>query len=310
MHPSVKKSVAVVLSTFNGQKFLPELINSVLNQNNVNVSIYIRDDGSTDTSIISFLKRYEKSEHIHITYGQNIGVTKSFLCTLSDVPDNYDYYAFCDQDDIWLPEKLEHAIALLEKKTSPKLYCSTQYILSENHKLNNATPPPKRAPSFNNAMVENVVTGCTAVFDKSIKRLATKPTSREKIILHDWWLYLVASHFGNIIFDDAPHILYRQHNQNLVGANTNTAFITTARAVLRNLFSPKKRLCWLEQLSNFSYTFSDELDPSQANKIAIIVEGYNKGIIDRIKISLTASYYRQKKLETFLFKLSYCLGLF
>ena len=117
--------VAVIMSTYNGEKFLDEQINSILSQKDVVVHLYVRDDGSTDSTRQILSNTQKNNKNLHLFFENNIGVGNSFMKCLYYAKANYDYYAFSDQDDIWLPEKLIKAITFLEENHK-ELYCSNQ----------------------------------------------------------------------------------------------------------------------------------------------------------------------------------------
>lgn len=121
--------VAVLLSTYNGSKYIKEQIDSILSQEGVNIDIYIRDDGSTDETV-NIIYEY-KSNNIFLTEGKNIGVGNSFMELLYSVPEIYDYYAFADQDDIWSEKKIRIAIEVLQKNKK-HLYASNQELIDKS----------------------------------------------------------------------------------------------------------------------------------------------------------------------------------
>ena len=123
--------VAVLLSTYNGSKYIKEQIDSILSQEGVNIDIYIRDDGSTDETV-NIIYEY-KSNNIFLTEGKNIGVGNSFMELLYSVPEIYDYYAFADQDDIWSEKKTRIAIEVLQKNKK-HLYASNQELIDKSGK--------------------------------------------------------------------------------------------------------------------------------------------------------------------------------
>lgn len=126
------KKVAVVLSTYNGEKYIKKQIDSILRQTYKNIEIYVRDDGSKDKTV-EILKRYENDRKIKLYVQENVGFIKSFFKCLSFC-DDADYYAFCDQDDEWNEDKIERAVNLLNEKeqVKPLLYFSDYDYYDEN----------------------------------------------------------------------------------------------------------------------------------------------------------------------------------
>lgn len=216
----MKKKVLILLSTYNGHKYVSELIDSLLRQVNVNVDILIRDDGSKDNTI-EIIKKIN-TKKIKIIEGDNIGCTKSFFELLKQAPINYDYYAFCDQDDVWLENKLEHAVLKLNQfeQNKPSLYYSGQILTDAQLNIisihNLATNRSIKANYIFNQMA-----GCTAVFNTKLLEFLKKFTPMN-VKAHDAWTYrLCAALGGNILVESKGYIYYRQHENNVVGLKNN-----------------------------------------------------------------------------------------
>ncbi|EOS25740.1 hypothetical protein C806_01867 [Lachnospiraceae bacterium 3-1] len=209
------EKVQVLLSTYQGEQFLEEQMESLLGQTWKNLEILVRDDGSKDNTQ-KILEHYsEKYDNIRYYPGKNVGVAKSFFELLKK--SDAEFVAFCDQDDVWLENKIEAAVDRLKKEKGPALYCSNKILVDRNlcpMKKQNQT---QLRPGFGNAVVECICTGCTAVLNRELADILSARLP-EHAILHDWWTYLAASYVGSVIFDSHAYILYRQHEQNVVGA--------------------------------------------------------------------------------------------
>ncbi len=209
------EKVQVLLSTYQGEQFLEEQMESLLGQTWKNLEILVRDDGSKDNTQ-KILEHYsEKYDNIRYYPGKNVGVAKSFFELLKK--SDAEFVAFCDQDDVWLENKIEAAVDRLKKEKGPALYCSNKILVDRNlcpMKKQNQT---QLRPGFGNAVVECICTGCTAVLNRELADILSARLP-EHAILHDWWTYLAASYVGSVIFDSHAYILYRQHGQNVVGA--------------------------------------------------------------------------------------------
>lgn len=165
------KSVQVVMSTYNGEKYLKEQIDSILSQEGVDVRLYIRDDGSSDRTT-DILASYQEHKNVKIEKGNNLGFAKSFLTALDEC-DEADYYAFSDQDDVWEKDKLSTAIEILEEESqsTPLLYCSALQRVDEN--LN-----PLHVQSYHglrinlpSMLTRGRLAGCTFVFNNTLRNL-------------------------------------------------------------------------------------------------------------------------------------------
>ena len=215
--------VAVLLSSYNGELYIKEQIKSVLSQKQVQVDLFIRDDGSSDKTI-DLINEFPE---IRLFRGENLGVGNSFMELIYVVNEEYDYYAFCDQDDIWLDNKLINAIDKIHCETGPILYCSNQILVDKyGEKLGIRY---KKVPdlSYAEILVHNHATGCTMVWNKQLHCiLKSKKPSRMLLEnrIHDVWVAMVASVCGKIIYDENSYILYRQHGNNVVGAKKDNAY--------------------------------------------------------------------------------------
>jgi len=216
------EKVLILLSTFNGEKYLETQIHSLLNQEYKDISIYIRDDGSTDKTV-EILRSYEKAYRgkIFVVFGENVGSKNSFFTLMESVPCGYSYYAFCDQDDYWLPEKICHAVSSLRvhDNDEPLMYCSRLIISDDNLNYVGISPDIPSKQDYRRAFFSNVATGCTVVFNERARQIALH--GRRCAWIHDHWLYNVVSFFGNVIVDKETFIQYRQHSSNQIGMKSS-----------------------------------------------------------------------------------------
>jgi len=213
----------VLLSTFNGERFLEELLNSVAHQEGANVKLLVRDDGSTDRTL-EILNSYSRSLEIEVLQGVNLGTNKSFqeLFRLARLKE-FDYLAFCDQDDVWHPTKLKRASESLERNRK-NFYASKRKLIDANGKHLGLYPSGRIRPSFANAMVENVCAGCTTVLSESFYRKVVEifPFDVEGEIDHI--LYMLAAASNSCYFDHESRISYRVHKGNQLGVRKGYFF--------------------------------------------------------------------------------------
>lgn len=206
------KSVQVVMSTYNGEKYLKEQIDSILSQEGVDVRLYIRDDGSSDRTT-DILASYQEHKNVKIEKGNNLGFAKSFLTALDEC-DEADYYAFSDQDDVWEKDKLSTAIEILEEESqsTPLLYCSALQRVDEN--LN-----PLHVQSYHglrinlpSMLTRGRLAGCTFVFNNTLRNLVKNSSQIEMHASHDSWVLLacLALHVGEMSFLTKNHIFYSE----------------------------------------------------------------------------------------------------
>lgn len=218
--------VALVMSTYNGERFLVEQIESLLQQEGVDLSIFVRDDLSTDSTPV-ILEKYKDKIAIIDNQGINLGVGNSFMQALYHVGTGYDFYAFCDQDDVWLKDKLLRAMTFLNNPTKPQLYNSNQELVDENlHSLGLRHQKEIDASSLQ-ILTNNKITGCTMVWNNELQKLLMEPNRRPasevlQVRIHDVWVSMVASLLGEIYYDTESRIKYRQHANNVVGVRTES----------------------------------------------------------------------------------------
>lgn len=214
----------VLLSTYNGVKYMRQQLDSLLAQSFPGIEILVRDDGSTDGTC-ELLEEYAKRGALRWYAGHNLGPAHSFwrlLCGCGDA----DYYAFCDQDDVWDEDKLETAVAALScfETDTPALYCSDVRVTDKalnvlyDHMVN---PCPADYP---HALLRNPAPGCTFVFNHQARELLCLYDAKKLgLELHDWTAYQIVACFGKVVFDPVPHMCYRQHGNNVNGAHRRTA---------------------------------------------------------------------------------------
>ena len=194
--------VAVLMSTYNGERFLRQQIDTILDQENVAVDLYIRDDGSTDTTK-DIVEEYQRN-HKNIVFikGKNAGVGNSFMKLLYSVPDRYDYYAFSDQDDIWKSDKLAKAIVAIQK-SGCCLYGSNQECVDAEGNTMGLRYDDYRKINLKpfEIMCRNDIAGCTFVFTRDLYELLKERRPSNdllKLRIHDVWVAMVASVVGEI----------------------------------------------------------------------------------------------------------------
>lgn len=215
-----KPKVAILMSTYDGEKYIREQIDSIINQADVDIYLYIRDDHSNDHTVEIVEEYINKCpEKIYLKNGENIGPGYSFMDLVQCVPDTFDFYAYSDQDDIWLKDKMIHAVSKLQQIDGPSLYCSNQTLYIDGKVTHNRF---ETAPicSLKNVLCGNDFSGCTMVFNNVLKKILRKvsySTFPMQYRFHDTWTCLLALIYGSVFYDDNSFILYRIHGDNTVG---------------------------------------------------------------------------------------------
>ena len=241
-------TVAVLMSTYNGEKYIEEQIRSILRQTGVDIFLIIRDDGSSDRTKEILETNYSKYNNVKIIYGENVGVGNSFMDMLYDAPDA-EFYAFADQDDIWLENKLCKAIekvnAEIEDENTPCLYGSNQMLIDGNGKQIGLKNKSNRDINIDtvNLIIRNCYAGCTMVFNRALKKMMSLDNVRPdkkyfETKLHDEWCVSFAQLVGKVIYDENSYMLYRQHENNVVGVK-NAGKIKIIRRILQVCFGKR-----------------------------------------------------------------------
>jgi len=216
--------VAVLMATYNGAEFLAEQLDSLAAQTYEKWRLWVSDDGSQDATL-AILRRYQEAwgqDRLHISQGPGRGFQANFL-TLTARPDiSADYYAWSDQDDIWLPKKLARALERLSPlgAARPALYCGRTILTDRaGHDYSLSPLMNRRPPGFANSLVQSLAGGNTMVYNQAARELIVKGVC-SSMVSHDWWAYQVVSGCGGRVFyDPEPLVRYRQHNSNLIGSN-------------------------------------------------------------------------------------------
>ncbi|GJL72231.1 MAG: glycosyl transferase [Nitrosomonas sp.] len=294
--------VTVLLSTHNGSIFLREQLDSLYQQTYPNVRILVRDDGSIDSTRNLLEEEHVKGRIALLQGHSNLGAASSFFELLKNAAANKaEYVAFCDQDDVWDPEKVARAALRLAAVPSdhPAMYCSRVEVVDERLAHIGYTMPPRKI-GFGNALVECVTTGCTIVLNRAAVRLLGKnlPISG---VMHDWWCYLVVSCFGEIIYDSTATLKYRQHGNNAIGLAGNI-YIQFFRRCHRFFGGCGGHLRMSTQASRFLSIFKDRV-PVSNRQILVDFIAAKSSWYRRLQLALSSDIWRQKWSDNLLLRL-------
>lgn len=219
-------TVAILLCTFNGSRFLTEQIESLSNQTWPIIDVWASDDHSvegTPEMLIKSAGNWDKGRFV-VRTGPGKGFAANFLSMACDPAIDASYFAYCDQDDTWRPGKLDKAINWLNTQPDnyPALYCSRTELIDEQGHSMGFSPKFTKIACFQNAIIQNIAGGNTMVMNRAARELILK-VGQQQIISHDWWTYmLVTGCGGKVYYDPEPQVAYRQHQSNLMGHNNDT----------------------------------------------------------------------------------------
>lgn len=301
------KSIAIIMCTKNGAEYIEEQLYSVSKQIHKNMDIYILDNDSGDKTV-TLIKRFKKNNKylkVFFVEGNDSHYANSFINLTQMIKKYYDYYAFCDQDDVWDSCHTQRAIKKIENTSLniPAMYCSRTNLINKQGLEIGKSKLFNKKPSFNNALVQSIAGGNTMVFNRLAFNLLGGVKSEKNFIpSHDWMLYLIVSGCGGrVYYNKQPSVSYRQHENNAIGSNLG--IINTLKRA--NLIFNGAWSSWLdsnyEVLKNISELTQENLSH---------LENFHRlrkidNVFIRLKEYFQSSIYRQ----TFLGNLSMSIAL-
>lgn len=303
--------ITVLMSAYNGEKFIREQLDSIRNQDNVRVRLLVRDDGSSDTTgriLTEYMAEFPDFQ-MTLVRGDNMGYVKSFTelvkIALVRYP-NCSYFAFSDHDDVWMRDKLQTATITLNKLNArteniPIMYCSNTRLVDAD-----LTPvglfrnnPPEISKS--KCLIQNIVTGCTAVFNRKAACLFAERQIPD-IAVHDQFLYIICTLLGKTVYDHEPHILYRLHGDNQVGKpNVFKKLKQSAAKLTKDTHSLEKRA--KDILSAF-----DDLLSEKDREIVSVLANYRNSLGARFKLMFDSRFRYTSLLSNVIFKIKIITG--
>lgn len=300
------KKVAVIMSTYNGEQFVEEQLDSIIDQTYRNIEIVVRDDGSTDNTV-NIIKKYQKQyNNITLYEGENIGFIKSFfeLLKLADA----DYYAYADQDDVWIENKIELAVNSLNQldDSKPNMAFGNSDYYDENMKLI-GKGERKRKYSFEKALFSCVSQGMTMTVNKKTRDMIIADTPKT-CFFHDWWTYLLCMGLGNVAYDDVTTVKYRRRKENATSEGQGYLKLLIWR--IKNLLFNDGMKDIKQQMINFSNYYFYELSPEKQKTLELFAEDeLNYNFVDAIKKVFYPKRLRSKILDEIMLRIIFLMGV-
>lgn len=296
--PSMSTSCPIILlSTYNGRAYIEAQLRSILSQLPANGTILVRDDGSSDGTpdVVSQMG----DARIVLTRGANLGFCGSFFALIDAAPQAEATYFFCDQDDVWLPGKIDRALQALKNQAGDvALYCSRAILTDPALRPFGETPLFQKATGLQQALTENIATGCTVAFTPPMLAKLKQTGWREFIAFHDWWAYVIAATFGQVHFDSTPTMLYRQHGGNAIGMGSGwKRYAAILRYLLKtNWLRIMNRQIWALRKNHWAAL-------SESQQAAVSELQTDDGRIRKRGILLSPHRHRASILSEVLFRL-------
>ena len=277
--------VAVIMSTYNGEKYLREQIDSILAQKDVDIYLYIRDDGSKDKTV-EIIKQYVENfqDKVTLIKGTNLGYKKSFMDCLMKSSSDCDYYAFSDQDDVWQEEKCIEAIKKIENQNNiPALYCCSPTICDENlqnQKINDLTGGSNTLEGY---WTRSRLPGCCMVFNNELYKMATKISLDDlSVVAHDTAIASIAYAFGSVYIDSNSYMLHRRLNTSVTTGGKG--FFNRLKTEYRIIFKSKDYyLTMAKFLNDYANKNKCKVKEEYDDFISTILN-YKKNMKDRFKL--------------------------
>lgn len=284
--------VCIILSTYNGKKYVCQQLDSIFQSaEDMDIFLYVRDDGSKDDTI-QILEEYGKKNNVEIKIdaGENAGSARSFLLAIRNCP-KADYYAFCDQDDVWLPKKIATAVKQIGDTEKPILWCSDYQVTDAN--LNVILPSALKQPIQDDvrSMFYNNVPGCTMVFNWALMQ-KMRMIEISEIRMHDIMAMNVALITGEIYFEKNPFVLYRQHGDNVLGYSHKKIKVRKWIKDKMHLLRCKENYSTAEYARAVLKALGNEMSADQKKEYRLISE-MDKSFIKRLRV-LTKPYTKEK----------------
>ena len=294
-------TVLVLLATYNGEDYIRPMIDSLLAQDYPELRIVLSDDHSADATeaILEEYARIFPDRVTHYRSGLHFGSAhRHFLHLLSKFHDA-PYIMFCDQDDVWHRDKVRKTLAKMgeiEVSGRPALVHTDLHVVDQD--LKEISPSFCRYSNLdgtrlalNQLLVQNVVTGCTVMMNRPLAELASRDLPVDAILMHDWWIALLAAAFGTSAFLNENTVEYRQHGTNSVGAKD----VRSPRFLWERLCSRKMRKSMSTaacQAQAFRECYSDLLTAEQAEILDAFAATQNAGILTRDRICIQYKLYK------------------
>ena len=291
--------IAILVATKDGAAFIDEQFASLLAQSQPSIDLWISDDGSTDgtTAIVEAWRPRWPKGLLTLVDGPRQGFAANFRSMIIDPRIEADYYAFCDQDDIWEPDRLEAALRWMRMQDAeiPLMFCSRTATMSKSGSLLGCSPLFQRPPSFRNALVQSIAGGNTVMLNRTARQLLAMASVRTQFVSHDWWAYLIVTAAGGVVhYDPRPLVRYRQHEANLVGANVSwKARFSRLGRLLKGQFAD-----WTDKNLSGLAVNRDLLAADSAACLDLFIESRSGGVFRRLSYLRRSGVYRQTLFGT------------
>jgi rhamnosyltransferase len=300
----IEKKVKILMSAYNGKKYIEQQLESIFSQTYKNIEIFIRDDGSTDGTI-ELLQEYEKNGEIELVTGENLGIWKSVFWLAANTG-GADYYSFADQDDIWMSDKIERAVNALEKteQEKPTLYICNFDFYDEEMNFSSHRNRLGVELTFINALVNFIAYGFTCVINEKMRHLFLQMPADVQFY-HDYLFLILATAFGDVVYEDGyVGAKYRRHGKNLSVSNESALTLLIWR--IKN-FLLNDEFKYKEKWGKFSEVYAEDLDDRNKEILSWFTKpGY--GFKNAMRRTFYTKRYREALLDELALRVMFVVG--
>lgn len=302
----MNKKVLILMSTFNGGLNIRRQVKSIIEQNNVDVHIKIRDDGSDfETKEILKSIQDEFPDKISCSFENNVGWKQSFMKLLFTAEVGYDYYGFSDQDDLWLEDKLVSCIKLMDADVRGEIklvHCNAISVDSNLQKREEQEYRFPWPPSHKAAIATEYFQGCGMLWNAVAMRVLQGYYPQNKELAHDYWVGLICYFFGKVYFCEEPKFYHiRYENNSSEDGNVNKGRIKRLKMLIRGLNA------YMNPARDLYDGFSNLMDPKDKQFCNMLI-GYKTNILYKMSLLTDMSFVRPSVMSSILFKLTILLN--
>jgi glycosyltransferase involved in cell wall biosynthesis len=299
-----RDGVEVLMATHNGSRHVAAQLASVLGQTYRPLTIRVRDDASTDDTV-AIVRAAGADAPVDVVEGARVGAAANFMALLASSAPAARWIAFCDQDDVWLPDKIARAVAALAPLDDrPALYGSSMIHVNEGLRPLAGVPAPREV-GFRNALVQNVLPGCTMVLNRAARALCLDRPPR-RAPMHDWWLYLVVAAFGTVVYDGEVTVLHRVHARN---ATLTRLWRHWPRRVAAHVALPPDRRR-SAMIAEFLALFGDRLTAADRTTAEELLAAQRASWLARLRYACQPAVFRQTAIDDVILRVLLTLGRF
>lgn len=292
------KTVTVIMSSYNGAKYIKRQIESIYRQKGVNINCFVRDDGSSDDTLYILSELQKQYINLSFVSGENVGWERSFFLALRLAP-HADYYAFADQDDIWFDTKIINGISQIVKYAEDEVvmfHCNKVSVTEDfsllSHQIKRLACPLNRQ----NAVIQEYAQGCSIIFNNAAKRLIVKREPKGKVA-HDFWAGLICFLFGHIVYDGNPYFYHISYGHNASGEG----HLIKSWQKRFSMFFTSEKVYYLPSLDLLSDAYIDLLADDDKKFLQRTVD-YKKNVVSKIKLLCSFEFRRASILGTLSLK--------